>query len=192
MTVSPQQAPDKIENGHDRLRVGRAGDVNGKRLRRGQMVKRAQPDRRPQRHRPDRHGREPFRGHEEPRRLRSARHDDPLRGPRGDRATDARPRSDAPARSARPGGGRDGVLRLLVHGQDGRPAGLHPPGPAARDRRGAARISTRATSSSPPHEAPTACTTTGSPAWKGADRTTRPTPKAFCGSNRCRRACRRE
>ena len=26
MTVSPQEAPDKVENGHDRLRVGRAGE----------------------------------------------------------------------------------------------------------------------------------------------------------------------
>ena len=51
---------------------------------------------------------------------------------RVDRATDARPRPDAPARSARAGSGRDGLLRLLVHRQDGRPDGLHPRGAEAR------------------------------------------------------------
>ncbi len=66
-----------------------------------EIVTRAERDRRPQRHRPDRHGREPLRGHEEPRRLRSARHDDPLRGPSAGRAADAGPRPDAPPRPAR-------------------------------------------------------------------------------------------
>ena len=45
---------------------------------------------------------------------------------------------DAPPRPARPGLSRDGVLRFLVHGQDGRPARVHPPGPAPRDRPSAA------------------------------------------------------
>ena len=39
-------------------------------------------------------------------------------------------------------------------------------------------------------KAPSACTTKGSPAWKGAAATTRPTPKAFCGSRACPAACK--
>ena len=82
MTVSPQEAPDKVENGRNRLRVGRAG----RRQRQESSVRsgdraRAEQDRRPQRRRPHRHGREPLRRHEEPRRVRSPRHDDPLRRP---------------------------------------------------------------------------------------------------------------
>ena len=80
MTVSPQQAPDKIETitigfepacrSAQRPDKSAAGNGAG-----------AEQDRRPQRRRPDRHGREPLRRHEEPRRVRSPRHDDPLRGP---------------------------------------------------------------------------------------------------------------
>ena len=49
--------------------------VNGKKLGAVRDRPHAQRDRRPQRRRADRHGREPFRGHEEPRRLRGPRHD---------------------------------------------------------------------------------------------------------------------
>ena len=38
--------------------------------------------------------------------------------------------------------------------------------------------------------APTACTTKASPPWKAAAATTRPTPKASCGSKACPAACR--
>ena len=57
---------------------------------------------------------------------------------RAGRAVDAGPRPDAPPRPAGAGSGRDGLLRLLVSRQDGRPDGLHPPGPAAGHRRGEA------------------------------------------------------
>ena len=57
------------------------------------------------------------------------------------------------------GSRRDGVLRLLVRGQDGRAVGVHPPGPAAGHRRGDARSLQRATLSSRAAPAPTACTT---------------------------------
>ena len=67
-------------DGDDRLRGGRAGrrSTASKLVAAGDGA-RAEQDRRPQRHRPHRHGREPLRRHEEPRRVRSARHDDPLR-----------------------------------------------------------------------------------------------------------------
>ena len=75
MTRSPQEAPDEIEN----VTIGFESGVPVQRQRRaaGGLRDRqpAQRDRRPQRHRTHRHGREPLRGDEEPRGLRGARHD---------------------------------------------------------------------------------------------------------------------
>ena len=101
MTVSPQDAPDKVEEVTSRLRAGRAGDAQRQAAVGAGDGRGDEQDRRPQWRGADRHRRESLRRHEEPRRVRSARHDGSLRGPPGDRATDARPRHGALARSAR-------------------------------------------------------------------------------------------
>ena len=81
MTVSPQQAPDKVEQVTIGFERGVPVTLNGEKKSPLAMVETTEQDRRPQRRRPDRHGREPLRRHEEPRRVRSPRHDDALRGP---------------------------------------------------------------------------------------------------------------
>ncbi len=75
------EGPRQDRERHDRLRGGRAGERQRPAARRVRDRLAVERDRRPQRRRPDRHGREPLRGHEEPRRVRGPRHDDPLRGP---------------------------------------------------------------------------------------------------------------
>ena len=119
MTVSPQAAPDKVEEVTSRLRARRARHnqrPSGSRAL--AMVQELNTDRRPKWRRPDRHRREPLRRHEEPGRLRSAGHDGPVRGPPGNRAAHDRSRHASPPRPARARGGRDGLLRLLVRAED--------------------------------------------------------------------------
>ena len=81
MTVSPQDAPDKVEEVTIGFEHGVPVSLNGQQQVGPGDGRGDEQDRRPQRRRPDRHRREPLRRHEEPRRVRSARHDGPLRGP---------------------------------------------------------------------------------------------------------------
>ena len=91
-----RRRPGRVRHGHqaagrpgqnrerlDRLRVGRA---RGRQRREAQPLPDrpdAQRDRRAQRRRAGRHGREPFRGHEEPRRVRGPGHDAACTKPTG-------------------------------------------------------------------------------------------------------------
>ncbi len=94
-TIRPEDAPDKatvisVDFEH--------GDADGD--RRGEALARraADPAERAgqgQRHRPAGHGGEPFRRHEEPRRLRNPRRHDPAGGASGDRDHHAGPRGGA-------------------------------------------------------------------------------------------------
>ena len=79
LTVSPEQAPDKAGVRRDRLRGRQPGRVDGERSSPAALLARLNDDRRPQRHRPRRPGREPLRRHEVARRLRDARRHDPAR-----------------------------------------------------------------------------------------------------------------
>ena len=117
MTVSPQQAPDKIETVTIGFEAGLPVTLDGRRRSAYEMVSELNAIGGTQRRRPDRHRGKPLRGHEKPRRLRSARHDVALRRAPRRRAIDARPRSGPLARSARARGGRNGLLRLLVSRQ---------------------------------------------------------------------------
>ena len=100
-----------------------------------EIVTDVEHDRRQKWHRADRHRRKSLRGDEEPRRVRGAGNDDSVRGPSLGRATDARSRLDALARPAGAGSCRDGVLRILVFGQVGRPVRVYPRCSEERDRR---------------------------------------------------------
>ena len=61
MTVSPQAAPDKVEQVTIGFEAGVPVSVNGKQLSPFEIVDQLEQDRRPQRDRAHRHGREPLR-----------------------------------------------------------------------------------------------------------------------------------
>ncbi len=100
MTVSPQTGARQNRIDHHWLSSRRAGDAERPEEIRAGDGAGAEQNRRPQWHRADRHRRKSIRGHEKPRRVRSARHDDSVRRPSGAGAIDAGSRSDASARSA--------------------------------------------------------------------------------------------
>ena len=94
---------------------------------------------------------------------------------------DARSRHGASARSAGAGSGGDGLLRLLVHAEDGRADGVLARSAAGRERRSDARLLQGQRAGPRPHESEQFVRRATSRAWKPAEATIRPMRKDFCG-----------
>ncbi len=119
-TVSPEKAPDRptyIELTYEQRRH-RRHRRRGHEPGRG--ARRAQPDRRRERHRPRRHRGEPLRGHEVPRLLRDPRRHHHAQGPPGHGVPDPGPGGGAPEGRADAALRQAGLQRLLVRARSGR------------------------------------------------------------------------